>query len=227
VLHVNPTKKIQWYNDKGLIGGATQTSYRVSETGTYYALLVNSDGCSIATGNKDIVIDNPTPGVNYPVEYAVINLPFDLKARKFGKEVLWSPGTFLNTRTSYIPVFTGPSDQLYTIAIKTLGGCVTIDTQLVKTVEKADILVPTAFTPNGDGLNDFLRPVLFGIKQLNYFKIYNRLGTLIYQTATDRAGWDGTFKGVPQLSQVVVWIAEGIGADNKTYSRKGTSLLVR
>ena len=227
VLHVNPTKRIQWYNDKGLIGEATQASYRVSETGTYYALLINNDGCSIATGNKDIVIDNPTPGVNYPVEYAVINLPFDLKARKFGKEVLWSPGTFLNTRTSYIPVFTGSSDQLYTIAIKTLGGCVTIDTQLVKTVEKADILVPTAFTPNGDGLNDFLRPVLFGIKQLNYFKIYNRLGTLIYQTATDRAGWDGTFKGVPQLSQVVVWIAEGIGADNKTYSRKGTSLLVR
>ncbi len=210
-----------------MISGATQANYRVSETGSYYALLLNNDGCSIATGSKDIVIDDPTPGINYPLEYAVINLPFDLKARKFGNEVVWSPGTSLNTRATYTPIFTGPSDQLYTITIKTLGGCITVDTQLVKTVEKADILVPTAFTPNGDRLNDLLRPVLFGIKQLNYFKIYNRLGTLLYQTTTNNAGWDGTFKGVPQLSQVVVWIAEGIGADNKTYNRKGTTLLAR
>ena len=122
------------------------------------------------------------------MDYAAINLSDDLKARKFGNEILWSPVTYLNTRTSYTPVFTGQSDHLYTLTIKSLAGCVTVDTQSVRTVEKADILVPTAFTPNGDGLNDLLRPVLSGIKQLNYFKIYIRLGRLLYQTTTDRAG---------------------------------------
>ena len=227
ILHVKPTKEIQWYYDKGFLSGANSSNYKVSETGSYHALLVNNDGCSIATRSENIVIDNPTPGISYPVEYAVINLPFNLNARKFGKEVLWSPGTSLNTRTSYSPVFKGPSDQLYTIEIKTPGGCITVDTQLVKTVEKADILVPTAFSPNGDGINDILRPVLFGIKQLNYFRIYNRLGQQLYETTTVRSGWNGTFKGIPLLSQVIVWIAEGIGADNKIYTRKGTSLLIR
>jgi gliding motility-associated-like protein len=159
--------------------------------------------------------------------YAVTDLPFPLRARQFGDNVLWSPGTSLNTRTSYTPIFTGSFDQLYTIEIKTTGGCITVDTQLVKTVEKADILVPTAFTPNGDGLNDLLRPMLFGITELHYFKIFNRLGRQLFETTLAGAGWDGRLKGIPQDSQVVVWIAEGIGVDNKIYRRKGSSMLVR
>ena len=131
-LHVQPTKSIQWYKDGELINGATGANYRVTETGSYYALLINNDGCSISTNSQDIVIDDPTPGIKYPDVYAVIDLPFPLKARQFGDNVLWSPGTSLNTRTSYTPVFKGSFDQLYTIEIKTIGGCVTVDTQLGK-----------------------------------------------------------------------------------------------
>jgi hypothetical protein len=40
--------------------------------------------------------------------------------------------------------------------MKTNGGCITIDTQLVRTVKQAEIYVPSAFTPNRDGLNDYL-----------------------------------------------------------------------
>jgi len=227
VLHVQPTKSIQWYKDSGLINGAAQANYRVTETGSYYALLTNNDGCIISTKSQNIVIDDPTPGIKYPDVYAVTDLPFPLRARQFGDNVLWSPGTSLNTRTSYTPIFTGSFDQLYTIEIKTTGGCITVDTQLVKTVEKADILVPTAFTPNGDGLNDLLHPILFGITELHYFKIFNRLGRQLFETTLAGAGWDGRLKGIPQDSQVVVWIAEGIGVDNKIYRRKGSSMLVR
>lgn len=227
VLHVSPIKSVKWYKDNSLINGAMLVNYRVTQSGSYYASLINNDGCSVSTGSRDILIDDPTPGIRYPIEYAIINLPLDLKARQFGTVALWSPGTSLNTPESYTPVFTGASDQLYTIAITTAGNCVTVDTQLVKTVEKAEINVPTAFTPNGDGLNDVLRPILFGIKQLHYFKIFNRQGQELFETSLPHSGWDGTFKGIPQLSQVVVWIAEGLGADNKVYNRKGTSLLMR
>ena len=176
---------------------------------------------------KNIIIDNPTPGINYPVQYAVIDLPLDLSARVFGDTILWTPATWLNTQTAYAPVFTGSSDQLYEIEIKTKSGCVTVDTQQVKTIDKVEMYVPTAFTPNGDGLNDLLRPVLFGIKELHYFKIFNRAGEQLFEANKLSAGWDGRFKGIPQLSQVVAWIAEGAGVDNKIYTRKGTSLLVR
>jgi gliding motility-associated-like protein len=190
-------------------------------------LLVNNDGCRITTEPQNIIIDDPRPGINYPVKYAIIDLPFGLEARQFGDNILWSPGTWLDTRTSFTPTFTGPSEQLYTIEIKTASGCVTVDTQLVKTVKSPEIYVPTAFTPNKDGLNDFLRPILRGIKEVRYFRIFNRWGQLLFEMKTDQPGWDGTLSGVPQAAQAFVWMLEGIGADDIIYRRKGTSVLVR
>ena len=135
--------------------------------------------------------------------------------------------SWLNTQTSYTPIFDGLSDQLYTIEIKTVSGCVTVDTQFVKTVRQVEILVPTAFTPNNDGLNDILRPTLMGVKELRYFRIFNRWGQMIFDTKTERAGWGGMVRGSPMPSQVVVWMMEGVGVDNNIYRRKGTSVLVR
>ena len=227
ILRVKPTESIQWFKDGRIITGATRPEYRATQTGEYYALLFNSDGCSTNTVKQNIVIDQPRPGINYPVEYAIIDVPFSLEARQFGDSVLWSPGTWLNTPTSYTPFFTGSSEQLYTIEIKTNSGCITIDTQLVRTVKNAEIYVPTAFTPNKDGLNDFLRPIIRGIKEIKYFRIFNRWGQLLFETKTNQQGWDGTISGIPQRGQVVVWMIEGIGADNKVYYQKGTSVLIR
>jgi gliding motility-associated-like protein len=119
------------------------------------------------------------------------------------------------------------ADQEYTIRITTSSGCVTVDTQLVKSMKRADIYVPTAFTPNGDGRNDQLKPLLAGMKELRYFRIYNRWGEVIFQTTELNRGWDGRLKGFDQATQVVVWIAEAVGVDGRTYSRKGTTVVVR
>lgn len=227
ILRVESAESIQWYKDNSILNGFDQTDYRVSKTGLYYALLVNADGCTITTEKKTITIDDPRQGITYPVQYAVVDLPLELQARQFGDSALWSPGTWLNTQASYTPVFDGLSEQLYTIGISTKSGCVTVDTQLVKIVKQVEVYVPTAFSPNRDGLNDFLRPILMGIKEIRYFRIFNRWGQLIFETKTDRPGWDGMLKGAPVSSQVVVWTLEGIGVDNKMHRRKGTSVLVR
>jgi len=87
--------------------------------------------------------------------------------------------------------------------------------------------VPDAFTPNKDGTNDFLRPLLRGIKQLNYFRIFNRTGQILFESKTGMPGWDGTYKSTPQPTQAVVWMAEGVGVDGNIYRRKGTSILLR
>jgi gliding motility-associated-like protein len=227
ILRVQPTDRIQWFKDDRIINRANQTDCRITQTGSYYATLINNAGCIINTEKQNIIIDEPKPGIKYPVKYAVIDLPLELKAREFGDNVLWSPPSWLNSQTSYTPVFIGSSDQLYTIEIKTNSGCITVDTQLVKTVKKAEIYVPTAFSPNKDGLNDFLRPIIMGVKEIHYFRIFNRWGQLLYEMKTDQPGWDGNLNGVPQASQVVVWMLEGIGMDNSIYRRKGTTLLVR
>ena len=174
-----------------------------------------------------VIVDEPRPALNYHTQYAVINLPLGLQARPFGENVLWSPGINLDTRNSYTPVFKGNAEQLYTIRIMTNSGCVTVDTQLVKTVEHVEVFVPNAFTPNHDGKNDLLRPVSFGIRQVNDFKVFNRWGQLLFRMQSDMPGWDGTYKGVKLEMQTIVWTFEGIGVDGNVYTRRGTTVLMR
>lgn len=227
ILRVKPTESIQWHMNNNVIAGANQPDYRATQSGSYHATLINSDGCKLDTEIQPIIIDEPRPGVQYPVEYAVLDLPLELDTRQFGVTATWAPSTWLDNPNSYTPVFDGMADQLYTIEIISAGGCITVDTQLVKTVKQVEVHVPTAFTPNSDGRNDFLRPISFGIKEIRYFKIFNRWGQLIFETKNDRPGWDGTLNGIKVPTQVVVWVMEGIGVDNKTYVRKGTSTLIR
>lgn len=227
LLMVKPTDSIQWFRNGAAIRGAQLTAYKVTQSGLYHALLFNGEGCSIATADKQIFIDQAKPGIRYPVHYAVVDLPSVLTARPIGDTVSWRPAASLNNPNSFTPEFRGSSDQQYTIAIKTKSGCVTIDTVLVKTFKEADIYVPTAFTPNNDGRNDLLKPILAGIAALRYFRIYNRWGQLLYEARSEQSGWDGRLNGIKQETQVVVWIAQGLGIDGKVYMRKGTCALVR
>jgi gliding motility-associated-like protein len=176
---------------------------------------------------RTLVVDRPRPGIRYPLEFAVVNLPFDLQARTFGETYLWNPDNNLNNPTTINPVFKSNIGQEYTIDITTKSGCLTIDTQQVKLVPNIEIYVPNAFTPNGDGKNDFLKPTFYGIKKMNYFRVYNRWGQVFYETQNNKTGWDGTFKNLKQDMQTVVWIFEGLGADGNIYTKKGTSLLLR
>ncbi len=172
-------------------------------------------------------IDKPRDGIRYPVAYGVVSLPLDLQARPFGDSVLWTPSINLNIPTSFNPIFKGITDQEYTISIKTKSGCVTVDTQAVKLAKEIAVYVPSAFTPNGDEVNDNLKPIIFGIKKLVYFRIFNRWGQLMYETQTNKQGWDGSFKGVKQSTQTLVWMVEALAADGNIYKKNGTSILLR
>ena len=98
---------------------------------------------------------------------------------------------------------------------------------MVKLVKNVEVYVPNAFTPNGDGRNDYLRPHLRGIKELRFFKVFNRWGQLLFEKRNEDLGWDGNIRGVQQQSQTVVWVLEGVGVDNVIYTKKGVSTLIR
>jgi len=230
VLFVSPTEKIQWLRDNSPVTGQTGPRYRADRSGVYRALLINEKGCAELTEEKVVSIEIPAPGITYPIAFGFSNYPLQLKARAIGTSVQWRPPTFLNSAGSFAPVFTGTADKLYFIDIVSETGCVTVDTQLVKVVKDIKIYVPSGFTPNHDGLNDHLKPILLGIKELRYFRVYDRWGQLVYDSNKNGGafpGWDGTIKGIPQSAQLVVWMAEGVGIDDKVYKEKGTSMLLR
>ena len=87
--------------------------------------------------------------------------------------------------------------------------------------------VPTAFTPNGDGLNDIVKPILLGMKAINYFRVYNRFGELVYETTEKGKGWNGIYQGKPQDPATFVWMAQGLTYKNETITRKGFVVLIR
>lgn len=192
-------------------------------------LSVSTAQCPFPVHNTKhiLIVEKPKPSITYPLDYAVINLPLDLNARQIGETVLWRPAINLDNARSFNPVFKGSTEQLYAVDITTKSGCVTTDSQMVKLVKGIEVYVPNAFSPNADGKNDVLRPVMFGIKQMRYFRIFNRWGQLFYQTQTTKEGWDGTFKNARQEMQTIVWMFEGIGVDGKIYNKKGTSVLLR
>lgn len=227
VLKVMPADSIQWYKNGVAIPGAHQTYLKVLQSGNYYAKLFSREGCSVATSSQPILVETARTAVRYPMIYAVTNVPQDLRARQFGDSINWRPSIFLDANNSYNPVFKGTQDQDYKIDIVTAAGCVTVDTQLVKIGKSIDIYVPTAFTPNGDNLNDVLRPTLMGIRELKAFKVFNRWGELVFETKSENTGWDGKLNGVSQGTGVFVWVAEAVGADGNTYIRRGTSVLIR
>jgi len=90
-----------------------------------------------------------------------------------------------------------------------------------------NIYVPRAFSPNNDGTNDLLKPILVGIADFHYFTVYNRWGNIVYTTTDPNQGWDGTFKGVPQPVETYLWIAEGVDVNGRKIVTKGMVSLVR
>jgi gliding motility-associated-like protein len=116
---------------------------------------------------------------------------------------------------------------VYRVKVGEPGGCYEEDDIKVKLFKTGpDIFVPTAFTPNKDGKNDFLRPISVGMKNINFFKVYNRWGQVIYDSVIGM-GWDGTFGGKDQAPGTYVFMAEGVDYLGKTVLKKGTVVLIK
>jgi gliding motility-associated-like protein len=87
--------------------------------------------------------------------------------------------------------------------------------------------VPSGFSPNNDGRNDVFRPILLGMRSLNYFQVYNRWGQLVFQTTQQGKGWDGRLKGNPQDPGTYVWMAQGETYTGQVITQKGSVVLIR
>lgn len=158
----------------------------------------------------------------------VVGEPLQLNAKANGENFLWNPSTGLSNPYISNPVAILNSDQEFRVSVVTEGNCIAMDTIMVKVYNlKPGFYVPNAFTPNGDGLNDILRPIAFGLKNLKYFRIYNRLGQLVFNTNSFKEGWDGTIRGVAQDPSVFVWTAEAFDYTGKRIQAKGNVTLIR
>lgn len=192
-------------------------------------LTVRSTLCTnhIAVMNKTVNIVNPLPGVRYPSINGVAGNIYILNARTIGTKYRWMPATDLTNPNSRTPTLKATGEQEYRIAITTPSGCETVDSLHILSFAESQILVPKAFTPNRDGMNDMLFPILVGIRQLKFFNVYNRWGNLVFTTSTALTGWDGTYRGQLQPSETYTWVAEAIDEKGRTIRNGGNTILIR
>ncbi len=199
---------------------------------TTYSLVSVTDGKCINTNlNSSVTVTvNPSPtGIRYPDVNATTNVSIQLQARNLGagSTYIWSPSVGLNSPTLINPVFRHNATVEYLITITTPAGCDVTDSLRVVVADPPDVLVPTAWTPNRDGHNDLLTAFYKNIAQLNYFRIYNRWGQLVFETRDMNAGWDGTYNGQPQPMDTYTWIVEAVGTNGEIVRKTGNSTLLR
>ena len=157
----------------------------------------------------------------------VIDQPLQLSAT--GSTIYsWSPTQWLDNPNIATPIALPQDNIKYVVKVSNSIGCFGTDTINVKLFKvKPDLYVPTAFSPNGDGLNDILKPLALGLKSVDAFRVYNRWGQMLFSTTEIGQGWDGTFGGALQGAGTYVWYAQGTDYKNKKLERKGTAVLIR
>lgn len=141
---------------------------------------------------------------------------------------LWTPDRWLSNPNIGNPISTPDGNILYKVTGMDASGCLGSDTIRITLFRlEPDMYVPTAFTPNGDGINDIIKPILLGMRSLNYFRVYNRFGQMVYSTGEIGKGWNGIYGGKAQNMGTFVWMAEGVTYKGQKKTKKGYVVLIR
>lgn len=124
-------------------------------------------------------------------------------------------------------------DMLISAQITSEWGCASKDGAYVSPIHCCEIMMPDAFTPNGDGRNDVFRIVSEGFQRVHTFAVFNRWGQRIFETSAQNVGWDGTYKGVKQDPGTYTYYIkykctdQSQGKDQEYFERKGNFILLR
>ena len=140
---------------------------------------------------------------------------------------LWQPAHCFNNNNQ--PDIWGKVEQgrtEITLTVTDAFGCTASTSQQITPDACCTVLFPTAFTPNGDGLNDVYRPILSGYHNFHEFRIVNRWGQTVFESANTYPSWNGSFNGVPQDMGVYFYYIK-YDCGSNTIEEKGDVTLVR
>jgi len=191
----------QWLGPTGIQNIYSSSVIVKPIVSTTYPLHIFSKTCNVIDTLKTIITVNPLPNISITKSndldcyngYALLNAYGGMKYN-------WSPADGLSDPTISNPEVKILQTTKYTVTATSSNGCSSSDTITVKVINNStnQYLVPNAFTPNGDGLND-----CFGIKGwgiiLNFeFSVFNRWGERVFFTTDPANCWNGNYKNIPQ-----------------------------
>lgn len=215
VLTLNPGTftAYEWQN------GAITPTLNVNAVGTYYVKVTDIYGCKASDTMKVLRII-PLPKNFLPGDTTICTgIVFPVRVLGF-IEYLWSTGETSNAINITTP-------DLYKLKVKNTYGCYGKDSVRVDFENCIPIQVPSAFTPDGDYLNDVFKP-LIPMPVIDYtMQIYNRLGQILFETHDPGKGWNGTFKSEKQPAAAYVYLITLKDLRGELIKKKGSFILIR
>ncbi|MEO7983361.1 MAG: PKD domain-containing protein [Bacteroidota bacterium] len=178
---------------------------------------------------KKVLAHSAPAGISYsPITVPQGSSRFIHARNVTGGIYTWQPQLQLSSYSrQYTEFFATGDDVKYLINFTDNHNCAATDTLLVQVLKKPGFYLPTAFTPNGDGLNDIVKPYLVGMKSLKSFSVFNRWGNRVFYSTTEGEGWNGKYNNLDQAAGVYIWILEFIDNNDKKIIEKGTLTVIR
>jgi len=140
--------------------------------------------------------------------------------------VTWNPHPTLSCSNCTNPTASPTTTTVYTASNSLSTDCSISDQFTVVVLKDAVVHIPTGFTPNGDGLNDYFGPI--GKVPEGYsLQVFNRNGEVVFKSSSMYDRWNGRFKGVDQPSGVFVYTVTYKDMQGKLFQKKGTLVLIR
>jgi gliding motility-associated-like protein len=216
---------ISWSPSTGLNCTTCDNPVANPNSTTTYTALAKNGACSVSD-SVTILINIFIFSVG-PNQHIIYTGTAQLSANG-AVHYIWMPSNTLSNDTINDPVANPTITTTYYVTGTDSLGCSSIDTIIVFVGSPCQLIqIPSAFSPDGGGKNEYFHVLSHGDVSLSYFKVFNRWGQTVYQTndINDR-GWDGTFNGKPQAIGTYVYEAE-VNCEGTTMYLHGSVALIR
>ncbi len=161
-----------------------------------------------------------------PIITSALPLNFD--------SIFWSPLQYLTPDNDPRTPFVGPYEPTtYTLTVYDINGCFGSDDIYIDVDRNRNVFIPNVFTPNGDENNDrFQVHTGLGVTKINYARIFDRWGELVYEEKAiiapgSTTGWDGSFRGKELDPAVYIYVVEVEFLDGVKYTYHGDLTLMK
>ena len=198
--------------------GSTEPNFTITETGTYTVLVEDTEGCTQQVIITATEYPKPQPQITGN-DFFYVGQSSNLTTTEAYAFYVWSTGE----STEIINV---TEAGVYEVTVVDENGCEGKDEFEITTEVPKETLVPNAFSPNGDGRNDLFKILSTETITASNMKIYNRWGTLLFESSDLAIGWDGTYKNVVAEIGVYLYQIEITFANGEKEVLKGNVTLI-